>query len=204
MRRLVILILSAGLWAACSGGAHTVVAPLPCGYEPGNLSDCMVPAGFSADDFRWMDGSLVMTVYSEDLYDAPDLVRMQPGDTLLYGGEKIAVRNIVEEKGLLVVNDGLDNGGAWLRAAGGGTFRAVQFDDHSLYTELGLAELPLSQDFIIIDCGEFPTDPSDTVRNGQKLYLEALADWKADFSPLNTTVLIEGGEITEINRRWIP
>ena len=33
MRRLAILLLSAGLMASCSGGTHSLVAPLPCGYD---------------------------------------------------------------------------------------------------------------------------------------------------------------------------
>ena len=204
MRRLAILFLSASLLASCTGGTHSVVAPLPCGYDLEDLADCTVPASFSADDFHWMGGNLRMTVYSEDIYDAVDLHRMQPGDTLLYDGKKIIVKAIKDEDGFLTINDGIENGGAWLQAGDGGAYRAVQFDDHSLYTELGAAELPLAEDFRIIDCGENPTDPSDTLGTGQKLYLETLDEWRKNFSPLDTRVLIEGGVITEITRHWIP
>ena len=204
MKRLAILFLSAGLLASCTGGTHSLVAPLPCGYDLENLADCTVPASFCADDFSWMGGNLRMTVYSEDIYDAVDLLRLQPGDTLLYDGEKIVVETIKDEDGFLTINDGIENGGAWLQAGDGGTYRAVQFDDHSLYTELGAAELPLAENFRIIDCGENPTAPSDTLSTGQKLYLETLDEWRKSFSPLDTRALIEGGIITEITRHWIP
>lgn len=145
-----------------------------------------------------------MKVFSADFYDAVDILQMAPGDTLLYDGEKIVVDTIEDKGGAIIVNGGLEGGGAWLESGDGGTFRAVQFDDHSIYSELGTAELPLAEDFRIIDCGEEPTDPSDTVATAQKLYLETLEGWRREFSPLNTTVLIEDGIITQIIRRWIP
>ena len=69
---------------------------------------------------------------------------------------------------------------------------------------MGKAELPLADDFIIIDCGENPDDPCDTIRTGQKLYLESLSENNRLFHDLNTRVRIENGIIKEINRKWIP
>ena len=57
---------------------------------------------------------------------------------------------------------------------------------------------------MIVDCGENPTDPSDTLTTGQKLYLETLEGYRREFSPLNTKVVVEDGLITAILRRWIP
>lgn len=191
----------------CGCGAnkgHKIIAPLPCSYEIGALTDCMVPAQFTSDDFHWMGGNLTMTVFRENIYDAVDLHLMSAGDTLQYDGHQIIVETIDNENGVIAVNGGLENGGAWFQAGDGGTYRAFQFDNHSVFTELGTVELPLSEDFIIIDCGVNPTDLSDTVRADQKLYLETLEGWRGEFSPLNTKVLVENGLITQIARRWIP
>ena len=62
----------------------------------------------------------------------------------------------------------------------------------------------IADDYKLIDCGEFPIDPADTIRTGQKLYLENLKDSRRVFFSLNTLVTIENGMITEINRKWIP
>jgi len=145
-----------------------------------------------------------MSAYSEDLYDAVDVNLMEVGDTLVYDGKKIVIAKIEEGNALLTINDGLEKGGAYLQAYEGGTYRAVQFDDHSIYSKIGEYEIPLSEDFIIVACGEMPNDPSDTVGTNQKIYLESLEGWRKEFSPLNTRVLIENGLVTEINRRWIP
>ena len=205
MKKITIMLLFAAI--ACSCGPKTapkLLSPLPSGLEIDALTDCTVPAQFTSDDFRWMGGNLTMKVFSEDLYDAVEVLRMTPGDTLVFGGEKIIVETVEDEDGFLTINGGLEEGGAWLQAGDGGTYRACQMDDHSLYSELGTAELPLSEDFMIVDCGENPEDPSDTLTTGQKLYLETLESWRREFSPLNTKVVVEDGIITAIIRRWIP
>ena len=205
MKKITTMLLFAAI--VCSCGQKTapkLVSPLPSGIEIGDLTDCMVPACFTSDDFRWMGGNLTMKVFTEDLYDAVEVSLLEPGDTLIFDGEKIVVGTIEDMGGLLSVNGGLEEGGAWLQAWEGGTYRACQWDDHSLYSELGTVELPLSEDFMIVDCGENPEDPSDTLTTGQKLYLETLESWRREFSPLNTKVVVENGIITAIIRRWIP
>lgn len=205
MKKITIMLLFAAI--VCSCGPKTapkLLSPLPSGLEIDALTDCTVPAQFTSDDFRWMGGNLTMKVFSEDLYDAVEVLRMTPSDTLVFGGEKMVVETVEDKDGFLTINGGLEEGGAWLQAGDGGTYRACQMDDHSLYSELGTAELPLSEDFMIVDCGENPEDPSDTLTTGQKLYLETLESWRREFSPLNTKVVVEDGIITAIIRRWIP
>lgn len=205
MKKITIILVAAALVCSCgTKKARKLVSPLPSGLEIGALTDCTVPAQFTSDDFRWMGGNLTMKVFTEDLYDAAEVSLLEPGDTLIYDGEKIVVETVEDEDGLLSVNGGLEEGGAWLQAWEGGTYRACQWDDHSLYSELGTVELPLSEDFMIVDCGENPEDPSDTLTTGQKLYLETLESWHREFSPLNTKVVVENGIITAIIRRWIP
>lgn len=183
---------------------HRVIAPLPSGLDVDNLQDCTVPAAFTSADFRWMGGNLRMTVYSMDLYDAVEISQLQVGDTLIYTGEPMLVTMIEENHGGLEINGGIENNGCCLAGHEGGTYVARNWDDHATYTRLGTAELALAEDFVIIDCGEFPTDPADTIRTGQKLYLETLTGSRKEFFQLNTRVTIENGMITEINRRWIP
>lgn len=183
---------------------HKLIAPLPSGLDIQDLEDCTVPAAFTSDDFRWMGGNLRMTVYSKDLYDAVEISRMQVGDTLVYTGEPMVIESIEELHGGIAINGDIDNGGCCLAGYEGGTYVARNWDDHATYTKLGTAEVAMADDFVIIDCGEFPTDPADTIRTGQKLYLESLKDSRREFFSLNTLVTIENGMITEINRRWIP
>lgn len=181
-----------------------MITPLPAGISVDNLQDCTIPAAFTIEDFRWMGGNLTMTVYNMDLYDVVDISQMQVGDTIVYDGRSVVINTIDREHGGIDINGGLDEGGCCLAGYEGGTYVARFWDDHATYTKLGKAEVALAEDFIIIDCGSFPDDPSDTIRTNQKLYIENLKDGHKDFHQLNTRVTIENGMITEINRRWIP
>lgn len=203
MKQLIFIVMAA-LMSGCSLTSHKLIAPLPAGVSVDNLQDCTVPASFTIDDFRWMGGNLRMTVYNQDLYDVVDIEQMQVGDTILYNGEKVVINTIDKEHGGIDINGGLDEGGCCLAGNEGGTYVARFWDDHATYTELGKAEVALAEDFIIVDCGMNPEDPSDTIRAAQKLYLENLGEGRKDFFQLNTRVTIENGMITEINRHWIP
>lgn len=183
---------------------HKLITPLPAGITVDNLQDCTVPATFSPNDFNWTGEILSMTVYNQDLYDVVDISQMQVGDTIIYSGEPMIINKLEKNGGDININGGLDEGGCCLAPYGGGTYVARDWDDHATYTKLGKAELALAKDFVIIDCGLFPQDPSDTINTNQKLYIENLKPGHQDFHPLNTRVKIENGKITEINRHWIP
>ena len=208
-RNIAILAISAILFSC--GGSQTTeqqnkcIAPLPAGVSVDSLKDCIVPASFTNNDFNWMGGNLSMTVYNTDLYDAVEVSQMQVGDTIIYAGEPIIISQIDQTEGGVEINGGqVDEGGCCLVAFEGGTYITRGMNDHANFSELGKAQVPLAENFVLIDCGENPTDPSDTLSTNQKLYIENLKDGKSGFSPLNTQVTIENGAITQINRRWIP
>ena len=184
--------------------AYQMVKPLPSAYQIDKLKDATVAASFSTKDFSWKDGKLSMEVYSEDLYDAALISKLKAGDTLVYLGQPIVVRNVNIKDSFVTVNGGIEEGGADLTANQGGTYRGSQLDGHSTYTKLGKVTLPLSKDFLLIDCGVNPTDAYDTIKVAQEAYLKKVKDYKRNFSPLDTKVLIKHGSIVSITRSWIP
>jgi len=205
MKNLVIGIVIASAMIGCAEKPmNKFVKPLPASVDVSNIQDATVPAEFTSDDFNWMGGNLSMTVFQEDLYDVVDVHNLAIGDTLLWNNDTIIVEEIAEKGDVKVINKGIEEGGAELKSNEGGTYRAFLMDDHSAYTNIGKAQLPLADDFTIIDCGENPTDAYDTIRTNQKLYLEKLVDSRRSFNSLNTKVLVENGKITNITRVWIP
>lgn len=205
MKKLWIAMGVALCLCACSKKAtYRMVTPLPAPYEIGKLQDATVPAVFSSKDFSWTDGKLSLEVYSEDLYDAVLISRLKEGDTISYDGDTMAVKTIERKGEYVTINGGIEQGGAELVACQGGTYRGYQMDDHSTYTRLGKVTLPIAKNFVLIDCGENPTDPYDTIRTAQKAYLEKVPDYKRDFNTYNTRVRVEKGSIVEITRHWIP
>lgn len=205
MKKLLVYSLFALSFCGCAHKADfQFVKPLPCSVNLSQLTDATVPAEFTTNDFNWTENKLRMTVYSEDLYDAVQISKLKTGDTIVYERKPIVIKKIENKDGFLTVNNGIEEGGANLQANQGGTYRAIQMDDHSIYTKQGQLDVPLAKDFTIIDCGEDFTDPSDTIRSSQKLYLENIKEYRRQFSCLDTKVRIENGKITNIIRRWIP
>ncbi|MCQ2360933.1 MAG: hypothetical protein MJ009_05600 [Paludibacteraceae bacterium] len=208
MKKILFAVLLAFALLSCSQqqeeAKYVCIKPLPSYVSLDSLKDATVPASFSEAGFRWVNPSLTFDVWIKDLYDAVEVSLMQVGDTLIYQRKPIVVESIDRDGDVLNINGGIENGGAYLKAYEGGTYRGLQFDDHSTYTLLGNVNLPLIYDFRIINCGDMPEDPYDTIVAGQKIYLDSLFNAKVDFNHLNTTILVEKGFITEITRKWIP
>lgn len=208
MRNTCFIAAAILLAMACTGGAklaHRRVAPLDSGLNIDSLNDCTLAVGFKASDIDWSGKTLSCSVFSKDLYDAVEVGHMRAGDTLIYEGKPMVVNSIEESRGAKVVNGGIETGGAELAPNGGGTYRTMLMDDHSVYTELGKVRLRLAENMVVIDCGEDYHDPLDTIRANCKEYIDKLPDYRKDyFNCLNTEIVVEKGFVTEIRRRWIP
>lgn len=203
MKNVFVPVILSVFFCSCSQEVkRQCVAPLPAPYSVESLTDATVPAHFSIGDFNWEEAKLALSVYSMDLYDAVEISSMTVGDTLVYTGEKMVIKNICNENGILTINDGLYEGGAWLKPNDGGTYRAVESDDYATYTHVGNVVLPFLPDFSFIDCGIDFHDPSDTIISAHKEYMESKIN--AAFLYVNTMVQVEGGKITNITRSWIP
>lgn len=186
--------------------AYQFVKPIPVkspfNGDLGGLN-ATLPALFSFTDFNWKDSTLSMTAYSIDTYKASEIDNLQKGDTILFRNDTI-ITDKIERGKYISINGGIEFGGVDLTAHEEGTYRVLLMDNHPQYSELGKVKLPLSPTLTIIDCGDNPKDPSDTIRTNHRQWLANVKEYKRDFSELNTRVKIENGIITTITRFWIP
>ncbi len=211
-KKLLIVSAAACFAAACGKKAeqapeHQTITTLAPDFELNDKMNATVIAEFTADNFNWMGGNLTMRVFAQDFYDAKLIESMKKGDTIMYEGLPIAIDTIVNADGLLTINDGPYNeegNGCDLVDLENGRYTTTIADDYPTMTEVGTIQVPLADNFVLIDCHEDPLEPYDTITTGQKQYIESLEDYRREFISLNTLVTLKNGVITKIVRNWIP
>ena len=175
------------------------ISPLP-DMSMENLTDTILSVSLDegnayVDDHGRMQMDL--TIYSYDQYDMVDIANLKVGDTLVrHDGEVKVASKEQHEAGTIYINGGLDNGGFNLITDDCGTFYEMGFNDTKNWYPVGEATIRVSADFKGIDradleLGEVIIYPGDFLIGAVTNY---------DFTPYNTTIRIENGQIIEMNR----
>lgn len=179
------------------------IRPLP-DMSMENLTDTILSVSLDegnayVDDHGRMQMDL--TIYSYDQYDMVDIANLKVGDTLVrHDGEVKVASKEQHEAGTIYINGGLDNGGFNLITDDCGTFYEMGFNDTKNWYPVGEATIRVSADFkgfdrADLELGEVIIYPGDFLIGAVTNY---------DFTPYNTTIRIENGQIIEMNRRFIP
>lgn len=197
-----LFLLLAGCASAQTDPAQKI-SPLPDATME-NLTDAILSVSLAEGD-AYVDetGKMQMDlkIYSYDCYDMVDISNLKVGDTLVRHTDEVQVTSIEQnDAGTIYINGGLDNGGFDLVTDDCGVFYEMGYNDHKNWYQVGEATIRVSADFKGSDCadpelGEVVIYPGDFLVDAVKNY---------DFTPYNTTIRIEGGQIVEMNRRYIP
>lgn len=180
-----------------------VIHPLP-DTTMENLTDAILSVSLAEGDAYVDDtGKMQMrlTIYSYDRYDMVDIAGLEVGDTFVrHSGEVEVISKEQNEAGTLFINGGLDNGGFDLVTDECGIFYEMGYNDHKNWYPVGEATIRVSADFEGLDradpdLGEIVIYPGDFLIGAVTNY---------DFTPYNTTIRVEGGQIVEMIRRYIP
>lgn len=204
MKYFAIILSAIALCCCKTNSSHNCIYPLPQSDSADSLQNSTIYVGFNTTDFNWSDSTLKVTIYQENRYHTADVEALQIGDTLLYEGKKMPINTIETIKDIIQINGDLEHGGVNLTSCNDGTYRATSFDDHSVFTKIGNTTFPIGNTLRLIDCGENPQDASTTITSGIQGYLDSIPNYRKNFAPINTTISIAGGVVTEIHRIWIP
>ena len=210
---VLAVVLSLGLFAGC--GVKTdnenkeqnehVINPLAETLNINALDHCTVAislekGGAYVDD----SGKMVMdvTVYSYELYDMVDIASLKENDVILRKNEEVKITELERlESGLVRINGGEENGGFDLVSSDSTVYYEIGMNDIKAYYELGKVTLPVSDEFEYID--------ESDIDGEEKIYY--LGDFLADdagieynFSPDNTSIVIENGTIIKMNKVYMP
>lgn len=152
-----------------------------------------------------------VVVYDYDRYTAPEIEALSEGDTIathLNGTEEITaltVESIERENNYVTINGGIEEGGIDL-CKEDDHYRTLTWDDFPIYYEVGVAkQLVMAEDIELSDgAADFEADP--VIVKGDRAVCDAMSNeedgygWNAG----NTTVTIQNGEMTHVDRIWVP
>lgn len=142
-----------------------------------------------------------LRIYTYDKYDMVDIANLKVGDTVVrHSGEVKVISKEQNEAGAIYINGGLENGGFDLVTDDCGTFYEIGFNDTKNWYEVGETTIRVSVDFkgsdnADLEQGEVIIYPGDFLIGAVKNY---------DFTPYNTTIRVEDGQIVEMNRVFTP
>ena len=175
--------------------------PLAQKVDVEKLTDCTVVVQLDKDDITETDTGYAMNlcVFDYNRYDMVDISLLKVGDTLVRSSGQTVIESREElEDGAIAFNGGLDQGGFELRTDGDTVYYEVVHGDIKDYFYVGEAQLPVSGNFVYEDASQ-----GEPVTYTLEMLL-ALNESEWFFNPNSATAVIENGEITRLNRRYIP
>ena len=182
----------------------TEVTPLATTIDTAALADGTYAVSFVATDATSENGAvqLNVTVYDYEHFSADAIENLKAGDTLVIDGNSVVV-DTVEQNGdvIICVNGGLEQGGYDLSKDEDGNYFESLMDIGRNYTALGQVTLPLSKDFVFTDNSDL--EKQNVTYSAEEL-LTLLNDDTQYFNSLNTTATVKNGEITAIERIYMP
>ena len=208
---ILTLILSVGLLAGCNSQTGKeennakVINPLPETLDVNALDNCTVAVSLEKGDAYVDDnGKMVMnlTVYSYELYDMVDIASLKENDVIVRRNEEVTITEVEHTaSGLVRINGGEENGGFDLVSNDNTVYYESGMNEIKAYYELGKITLPVSVDFRYIDESE-PEKEAKSYYPGD--FLTDDADIEYNFTPNNTSIVIENGVITKMNKVYMP
>ena len=179
-----------------------ILAPLP-DTTMDNLTDAILAVAL-AEGGAYVDdeGKMQMDlkIYSYDKYDMTDVASLKVGDIIFGHSGAVTITSLEHSGTTIAINGGLNGDGFDLVTDEDGVFYERGYNDSKNWYEVGTATIRVSVDFEGIDNAE-PEKGEIILYPGSFLVGEVT---NYDFTPFNTTVRVENGQIMEMNRVYIP
>lgn len=179
------------------------VYPLP-DTTMDNLNDAILSISLNegnayVDDTGKMQMDL--TLYSYDQYDMVDISMLKVGDILVtHTGEVEVAALDRKENGTILINGGLDENGFDLITDETGVYYECGYSDAKNWHEIGEATIRVSVDFMYYDTSDL--DKGELLYYPGDFLIGAVTDY--NFTPHNTTIRVENGQIIEMHRVYTP
>lgn len=140
-------------------------------------------------------------IYSYDLFDMVDIAGLKAGDILVTHSDEVEISSVERnEFGTVLINGGLDAGGFDLHCGDSGIYYELGFSDTKNWYEVGEVTMRVSVDL------EF-RDYIDLEKGEQIYYAGSFLVGEVTnyhFTPHNTTIRTENGQIVSMERIYTP
>ena len=210
---ILALILCLSLFAGCKTQTENnntetnakVVNPLPETIDVNNLDNCTVAVSLAEGDAYVDDNGkmqMKVAVFTYDLYDMVDVASLAVNDVIVRRGEEVKITELERlESGLVRINGGEENGGFDLFSTDSTVYYEIGMSDIKAYRELGKATLPVSTEFEYVDESDLDAGaktyfPGDFLIEGSGI--------EYNFTPNNTSIVIENGTVVKMTKVYMP
>ena len=201
---MLVLMIACLLFTGCGilQGDTVTVNPLP-DTTMDNLTDAILSVSLAEGDVYVDDtGKMQMDlkIYTYDKYDMVDISALEKGNIIVTHSGEVKVKSIERDAaGTILINGGLADGGLNLVTEEEGIFYAVDENYAKCWYEAGEATVRVSVDFTGTDnadpeLGEVILYPGSFLINEVTNY---------NFTPYNTTIRVENGQIIELHRSYV-
>ncbi len=206
MKKIICTLLALAMMV-CGFAMAEAIAPQ---FTELNTTDATYSVAFNRDDIK--DGVINnVRIYTEDIYDIVDVSKMAVGDTFEAEGKTVTIESMeTDEFGHININGGYDaeNGYTLTTEDDSNGWTTLLDDDFCTYTERGAANLELAENVTFTDSSDieaFNNGSDPLAVTGIEAVTKAIMESANDsFYEHNTTIVIEGGKVTEINRVFVP
>ena len=179
------------------------VYPLP-DTTMDNLNDAILSISLNEGDAYVDDtGKMQMDlkIFSYDKYDMVDISMLKVGDILVTHAGEVEITTLTrEENGTILINGGLYEDGFDLVTDETGIFYERGYNDAKNWYEVGEATIRVSVDFMYHDTSDL--DRGEVLYYPGSFLIGEVTDYY--FTPYNTTIRVENGQIIEMYRVYIP
>ena len=140
-------------------------------------------------------------IYTYDKYDMVDVFMLKVGDILVTHAGEVEITALKRtESGAVLINGGLDENGFDLITDETGIFYERGYNDAKNWYEIGQATIRVSVDFEYRDTSDL--EAGELLYYPGSFLIGEVTDY--NFTPYNTTIRVEGGQIMEMYRVYTP
>lgn len=181
------------------------VKPVPVDIDVKSLGDGVYPVSFNREEVRRVDNGceIEFEIFTMDLYDAAELHCLKVGDCIVIDGAPVKIDSLSLD-GPVIINGGLDFGGAELVPVGGGVYRYNGWNDIATYSSCGKVSLTIPDSVDFIDRGNVSERMEGVVVPGGKVYDYLTATDFGTFSEYDVRIRVENGQVVEFYRQYRP